>query len=75
VPVGLADALRVRPILLNRINAICPVQSCLQKHFASHPTQITPLIPAVLSHRGALANVINAGGDAVDAEALLDEQH
>ena len=28
----------------------------------------------VSRHRGALANVINAGKDAVDAEALLDER-
>jgi hypothetical protein len=49
------------------------VQPHLQKYFASPPTQISSLIRAVLTHRGALRNVINAGQDAVDAEGAGDE--
>src|SRR5882762_4850147 len=51
-----------------------PVQPLLQKYSASRFTQIKSISPAVLSHRGALRNVINAGRDAVDADALKDEQ-
>jgi hypothetical protein len=65
--------LRVKSNLLNRINLICPVQSPLQKYFASPVGQIISTTPAVLSRRGALRNVINAGRDAVDAESALDE--
>jgi hypothetical protein len=32
------------------------------------------LTRAVSGHRGALANVINAAGDAMDADAQLDER-
>jgi hypothetical protein len=51
---------------------ICPtgtfaVQPLLQKYFCFPETQITSIFLAVLSHRGALRNVINAGRDAVDA--------
>jgi hypothetical protein len=39
--------------LLNRINLICPVQSSLQKHSASHLTQISSRTLAVSLPRGA----------------------
>jgi hypothetical protein len=46
----------------------------LQKDFASPQTQISNISLTVPSHRGALRNVINAGRDAVDADALKDER-
>jgi hypothetical protein len=49
------------------------VQPHLQKYFPSPPTQISSLSRAVLTHRGALRNVINAGQDAVDADGARDE--
>src|SRR5216683_403224 len=52
---------------------ILSVQSCLQKYFAFGVGQIKFTTHAVLSHRGALRNVTNAGRDAVDADALSDE--
>jgi hypothetical protein len=39
--------------LLNGINLICPVQSCLKKYFCSGLTQITSISLAVSSPRGA----------------------
>src|SRR5436305_9875346 len=36
--------------------------------------QISSLSRPVLFHRGALANVINAGRDAMDAEGAIDER-
>ena len=68
VPSGLRR-LRARPNLLKRINVIPPVQSHLQKYFCFRLTQISSLSRAVLTHRGALRNVINAGQDAVDADS------
>jgi hypothetical protein len=68
-------ALRDGAILLKHFKLICRVQSCLKKYSAGAVGQISGTGSRVLSHRGALANVINAGRDAVDAEALLDEQH
>jgi hypothetical protein len=50
------------------------VQRGLQKYFTGAVGQIRCTDSRVLSHRGALANVINAGGDAVDAEAPKDER-
>src|SRR5258707_6317595 len=41
------------------------------RNFACQRAQISSLIRAVPSHRGALRNVINAGRDAVDAAAPL----
>ena len=52
---------------------IAPVQSYLQKYFPSRRMQISSLSRAVLFHRGALRNVINAGWDAVDAGGAQDE--
>jgi hypothetical protein len=52
---------------------ILSVQSRLQKYFAFGVGQIKSTTRAVLSHRGALRNVTNAGRDAVDADALSDE--
>jgi hypothetical protein len=52
---------------------ILSVQSCLQKYFAFGVGQIKSTTRPVLSHRGALRNVTNAGRDAVDADALSDE--
>ena len=46
----------------------------LFRNFACQRTQISSLIRAVPSPRGALANVINVGRDAVDAGGVLDEQ-
>ena len=45
------------------------VQTPLQKYFAGAVGQIRGTESRVSSHRGALANVINAARDAVDAEA------
>jgi hypothetical protein len=52
---------------------ILSVQSRSQKYFAFGVGQIKSTTRAVLSHRGALRNVTNAGRDAVDADALSDE--
>jgi hypothetical protein len=71
-------------ILFNQINRFCPtgksllvfrnrVKPLLQKYFCFSQTQISSLIRPVPSHRGALANVINAGRDAVDAGGAKDE--
>jgi hypothetical protein len=43
----------------------------LQKYFRSRIAQIKTISAAVLSPRGALAIVTNAGRDAVDADVLL----
>src|SRR5258708_15758187 len=51
-----------------------PVQPPLQKNSTSRLPQISNISLTVLSHRGALRNVINAGRDAVDADALKDER-
>jgi hypothetical protein len=64
---------RVRGDLLRLFNLIWVVQSSLQKYFAFGVGQIKFTTRAVLSHRGALRNVTNAGRDAVDADALSDE--
>ena len=73
-PFGLRTALRGGAILLRHFKLICPVQSFQKKYSAGAVGQIRGTGLRVLSHRGALANVINEGQDAVDAEALLDEQ-
>jgi hypothetical protein len=73
-PFGLRTALRGGAILLRHFKLICPVQSFPQKYSAGPVGQIRGTGLRVLSHRGALANVIDAGEDAVDAEALLDGQ-
>jgi hypothetical protein len=44
-------ALRVKPNLLSQFNLICPVQSHLEKYFASPLTQISNTSPPVPSHR------------------------
>jgi hypothetical protein len=49
--------------------SVNPVQPLLQKYFASPQTQISNISLTVPSHRGALAIVIDAGRDAVDAAA------
>jgi hypothetical protein len=64
---------RGRGDLLRLFKLIWAVQSCLQKYFAFGVRQIKSTTRAVLSHRGALRNVTNAGRDAVDADALSDE--
>jgi hypothetical protein len=48
-----------------------PVHSQLQKYFASRFPQIKSITRAVLSPRGALAIVTDAGQDAMDADVLL----
>jgi hypothetical protein len=50
--------------------SVNPVQPPLQKYFCSSLTQITSISPTVPPHRGALAIVIDAGRDAVDAAAF-----
>jgi hypothetical protein len=64
------------------IGVICPSGS-FATPLSSPSCKNIPLAPsgksvaltrAVSSHRGALANVINAAGDAVDADARFDEQ-
>jgi hypothetical protein len=62
--------LRQRGNLLNRLNVICPVQPRLRKYSCFHVTRLESISPAVQSHRGALAIVIDAGLDAVDAGAF-----
>ena len=47
------------------------VQSHLQKYFRFRIAQITSTSAAVLSPRGALAIVTNAGQDAMDADVPL----
>jgi hypothetical protein len=57
--------------LLNRINLICPVQSCLKKYSRSRLTQITSISAAIPSHRGAFRDRHGRWArDAVDAAAL-----
>jgi hypothetical protein len=47
----------------------------LQKYIRSHLPQIKTISAAVSSHQeGRIAIVMNAGRDAMDADALLDEQ-
>jgi hypothetical protein len=65
--------LRAKPYFLNRINVICPVQSGLQKYSGFRAPQITFITPPSRPTRGALAIVIDAGRDAVDAKARFDE--
>jgi hypothetical protein len=47
------------------------VHPSLQKYIPSRSPQIKSITAAVSSHVGALAIVMNAGRDAVDAEVLL----
>jgi hypothetical protein len=65
--------LRGGAILLKHFKLICPVQSFQKKYSAGPVGQIRGTDPRVLSHRGALANVINEGQDAVDANGAPDE--
>ena len=46
-----------------------PVQPYLQKYSTSRLPQISNISLTVLSHRGALRNVTDAGRDAVDADS------
>jgi|SRR5450631_3652633 hypothetical protein len=70
-PDGLIYALRAAADLLNGINLIWPVQSCLQKYFASPVGQI---ISTNSRHptpqEGRIMIVTNAGWVAVDAAAF-----
>jgi hypothetical protein len=54
--------------------SVNPVQPLFQKYSTSRLPQISNISLTVPSHRGALRNVINAGRDAVDADALKDER-
>ena len=57
--------------MLNRINVICPVQSLVEKDFASRLPQIKPISIAVPSHRGAFRDRHGRWErDAVDADVL-----
>ena len=68
--------------LSSPIKVICPpggvrkiLSSPLRKNIPLVPSgKSRALIRASFPTQGALANVINEGWDAVDAEALLDEQ-
>jgi hypothetical protein len=66
--------LREKSNLLRRIKLIGPVQSPLQKYFCFSEMQISLLIRHPVPIEGALRNVINAGRDAVDADAPEDER-
>src|ERR1700730_7011624 len=66
-------ALRQKTDFLKRIKLIWPVQSGLQKYFASPPAQIKSISPAVLSLRGALAIVTNVGTGCGGRGCALDE--
>jgi hypothetical protein len=50
------------------------VQSCLQKYFRSHPTQITFMSPPSDPERGALAIVTNVGIGCGGRGSAFDEQ-
>jgi hypothetical protein len=57
--------------LLKRFNAICPVQSHLQKDSISRFAQIKSISPPSRSPEGRFAIVTNVARDAVDADAPL----
>jgi hypothetical protein len=62
-PLGNVARLRARRNLLKRINVIPPVQSCLQKYFCSHLTQITSRTLAIPPHyRGVSRSSRTRGG-------------
>ena len=65
--------LRLDAKLLERINAILPVQTCAQKYSAFPVGQINSTSCPSWSDRAALANVINVERDAVDAGGAQDE--
>jgi hypothetical protein len=65
-----AVRLRQNVDLFSRINVICPVQSALQKYFASLVGQIKTINCAVLSREeGRWPSSRTLGRDAVDAAA------
>jgi hypothetical protein len=66
--------LRAQPDLLNGINRMIVVQSCLKKYFAFAVGQIISRTPAVLSRGGALPSSRTLGWDAVDVDGVADEQ-
>jgi hypothetical protein len=53
--------MRAADDLLNRIKLICPVQSSLQKQFASRITQITSMPSAIPPAEGRFAIVTDVG--------------
>jgi hypothetical protein len=61
-------------ILLKRINVIWAVQPHSQKYFRSRLTQITSQLPPSRPIEGRIAIVTDAGRDAVDAAARVDER-
>jgi hypothetical protein len=72
IPTAPAD-LRVNANFLKRIKLICLVQPSLKKDSGFPKSQISSISAAVPPHRGALAIVIDAGRDAVDAGGAEDE--
>jgi hypothetical protein len=65
--------LRGQANFVSGIKLICPVQS-LPENIPLVPSgKSAALIRASRAERGALANVINAARDAMDAEARFDE--
>jgi hypothetical protein len=65
----LPDSVRTRSRAGDLPGGLFCVQTPLQKYFAGAVGQIRGTESRVSSHRGALANVINAARDAVDADA------
>jgi hypothetical protein len=65
-------ALRAKTDFLNEFNLIWPVQCLLIKYSDFQKYQITPYLLPSHPDRGALANVINVGRAAVDAEGASD---
>jgi len=64
--------LRIKTILLNSINVIWAVQSCLQKYSASRLPQITSRTLAIPSHtEGRFAIVTDVGGGMRWTQAAL----
>ena len=67
------NGLRVEIIFLNEINVIWVVQS-LQKKYSGFPKKKSALdLQPSCPTRGALANVTDAGQDAVDADGASDD--
>jgi hypothetical protein len=66
-------ALRAKTNFLNGFKLIWPVQRLLKKYSDFQNTQISPYLQPSHPDRGALANVINVGRAAVDAEGASDK--
>jgi hypothetical protein len=67
------NPMRAKTNFTSKFMLICPVQSLAQKYFGFSETKISLCNGHPVPHRGALANVTNAGRDAVDAAVSQDE--